>query len=231
VLHARRAAVRATLAWAVTALACALAGAVAVPAVAHADGDPASDVLLGQDVFTGYGQISPKVADELDSVTAAAGKAGYPVRIALIAGKGDLGSIPQEFGHPEKYAYFLDYEISTAVNGVVLVVMPHGFGVASGGKPQSNAALSAVPIGAGTDGLGLAAVTATEKLAAAAGHPLAGDAASATVPLAASGAQVDDALETLLVLGALAALAVSSAVVVRRRRRDAARTASARASR
>jgi hypothetical protein len=228
---ARRAAVPATLAWAAAALMCALALAVAVPGVARADGDPASDVLLGQAVFTGYGQVSAKVQDELDSVTTSAQRAGYPVRIALIAGKGDLGSVPQEFGHPEKYAYFLDYEISTAVNGVVLVVMPKGFGVASGGRPQSNAALSAIPIGPGTNGLGTAAITATAKLAATAGHPLGEGAASATIPLTASGAQVDNALEILLVLVVLAALAVSAAVVARRRRRGAATTATARASR
>jgi hypothetical protein len=223
--------VPATLAWAAATLVCAVAITITLPALARADGDPASDVLLGQDVFTGYGQVSAKVQDELDSVTTSAARAGYPVRIALIAGKGDLGSVPQEFGHPAKYAYFLDYEISTAVSGVVLVVMPKGFGVASGGRPQSNAVLHGIPIGTGTNGLGIAAVAATEKLAAAAGHRLAGDAASATVPLTASGAQVSDALETLLVLTVLAVLAVSAAVVARRRRRGAATTATARASR
>jgi len=217
---------------AAVAIVAVLALVVAVPGLARADGDPASDVLLGQDVFTGYGQISARITDELYSVTAAAQKAGYPVKIALISNKGDLGAVPQEFGHPAKYAYFLDYEIYTAVSGVVLVVMPKGFGVASSGRPQSNAALSAIPIGPGTGGLGIAAVAATEKLAAAAGHPLAGDAASATVPLGASGAQINQAVETLLVLAVLAALAVAGAVVARRRHRGTATTkASTRASR
>jgi hypothetical protein len=217
----------------VAAILCALALAFVAPGTARADGDPASDVLLGQDVFAGYGSISAKVQDELESVTAAAGRAGYPVRIALIAGKGDLGSVPQEFGHPAKYAYFLDYEISTAVSGVVVVVMPKGFGVASGGRPQPQrtALLNGIPIGPGTNGLGIAAVAATEKLAAAAGHPLAGNAASASVPLTASGASISRALETLLVLAVLAALAVTAAVVARRRRRGAATTARVRASR
>jgi hypothetical protein len=214
------------------AILCTLAFAAITPALARADGDPASDVLLGQYVFTGYGSISPQVQDELDSVTASASRAGYPVRIALIAGKGDLGSVPQEFGHPAPYAYFLDYEISTAVSGVVLVVMPKGFGVASGGRPQPKltALLSAIPIGPGTSGLGIAAVAATEKLAAAAGHPLASDAASEAVPLTASGASISQALEILLILAVLAALAVAGAVVARRRRRDAT-TASVRGSR
>jgi len=217
VSHPRWTGVPGISAWAVAVVLSVFVCALAVPGAACADGDPASDVLIGQDLFPGYGNPSPKITDELYSVTAAAAHAGYPIRIALIGSKSDLGAVPQEFGHPEKYAYFLDYEIYTVYSGHVLVVMPKGFGVASGGQPRSNAALSGIPIGAGTDGLGAAAVAATEKLAAAAGHPLGGAAASAAVPLGAPAATVSFALDTLLVLGALSALAVSGAVVARRR--------------
>lgn len=212
-----RARLLATLCWAAALILFVLACTLALAGPAHADGDPASDVLIGQDLFPGYGTLSPKITDELYSVTSAAEHAGYPVRIALIDSKQDLGAVPQEFGHPEKYAYFLDYEINPVVGGHILVVMPHGFGLASGGRPQSIASLSGIPIGPGTSGLGAAAVAATEKLAAAAGHPLGSGAASASVPLGASGASIDRALETLLVLGALAALAISTAVAARRR--------------
>jgi hypothetical protein len=204
---------------AAAAILCLVASAVALPGAARADGDPASDVLIGQDIFTGYGAITPKVQDQLYSVTTAAQNAGYPVRIALIDGKGDLGSVPQEFGHPESYAHFLSYEISGAVGGTIVVVMPNGFGVASHGQPRSVAALAGIPIGPGTNGLGAAAVAATEKLAAAAGHPLGAGAASAAVPLGASAATVRSAVETLIVLCLIAAVAVSGAVVARRRRR------------
>ena len=97
--------------------------------------------------------------------------------------------------------------------------MPMGFGVASGGRPQSTSALSGIAIGPGTNGLGAAAVTATEKLAASAGHPLGSGAASAAVPLGASPASINSALETLLVLGVLALAAASAAVLARRRQR------------
>jgi hypothetical protein len=208
-----------------------LVAGAAVPGLAHADGDPASDVLLGQDVFLPYTAISPRIEDDLYSVTTAAQKAGYPVKIALIEGKDDLGSVPQEFEHPESYADFLSDEIGTAVSGVVLVVMPNGFGLAVKAHKLSVAALSGIPIAAGTDGLGTAAIAATEKLAAAAGHPLPSNAASASVTLGAPAASVDFACETLIVLCALAALGVSVAVVARRRRQGDARTATARASR
>ena len=200
------------------AVVCVLLCALAAPQAARADGDPASDVLLGQDLFPGYGTLSPRISDELYSVTAAAAHAGYPIRIALIGSKSDLGAVPQEFGHPEKYAYFLDYEISTVVGGHILVVMPKGFGLASGGYPRSIAALSGIRIGPGTNGLGMAAVAAAERLAAAAGHPLGSGAASAAVPLGAPAATIDFAVDTLLVLAALTVLAVSAAVVARRRR-------------
>jgi len=203
-------------------LASVLAVALAVPGAAYADGDPASDVLIGQDLFAGYGSLSPKITDQLYSITAAAAHAGYPVRIALIGSKQDLGAVPQEFGHPEKYAYFLDYEISTVVSGHILVVMPMGFGLASGGQPRSIAGLGGISIGPGTNGLGAAAIAATEKLAAAAGHPLGSGAASTAVPLGASAATINDAVRTLLVLAGFAALAVSAAVVARRRGRPPA---------
>jgi hypothetical protein len=217
---ARRVGLSAMLAWVSASTVFVLLYSLTVPVPARADGDPASDVLLGQDVFLPYTPISPKIEDELYSVTSAAQRAGYPVKIALIGGKDDLGAVPQEFGHPESYAHFLSYEISTAVRGVVLVVMPNGFGLASGGRPRSVAALGRIPIGQGTNGLGMAAVAATERLATAAGHPLGSGATSATVSLGASAVTVRHALETLLVLSAIAALAVSAAVLARSRRRS-----------
>jgi hypothetical protein len=195
-----------------------LVPALVIPGFARADGDPASDVLIGQSIFPGYGTITPKVQDELYSVTTAAQRAGFPVRIALIDGPSDLGAVPQEWGHPASYAHFLDYEINTVVGGHILVVMPQGFGLATGGQPESVAALSGIPIGSGANGLGIAAVAATEKLAAAAGHPLGRGAATQSVPLGASSATVNRAVTALLILLAIAALAVAAAVLARRHR-------------
>jgi hypothetical protein len=188
------------------------------PPLARADGDPASDVLLGQNVFFPYAQPSRKVEDELYSVTNAAQRAGFPLRIALIQSKIDLGAIPQYFGRPEIYARYLSYEIGTAVSGQVLVVMANGFGRAINYHPLSLASLAGIHIGKGSDGLGIAAVAAAERLAAAAGHPLGAGAASQSVELGGSSAQISQAFDILLVLFGLTALALIAAAVARRRR-------------
>jgi hypothetical protein len=186
---------------------------------ALADGDPASDVLLGQNVFFPYTQPSTKIEDELYSVTNAAQRAGFPLKIALVASKVDLGAIPQYYGRPEIYARFLSYEIGTAVSGQVLVVMANGFGRAINYHPLSLAPLAHIAIGKGPDGLGLAAVAAAEKLAAAAGHPLGRSAADQSITVGASASQITQAFEILLVLVGLSAAALAAAAVARRRRR------------
>src|SRR3954453_3989674 len=107
-----------------------LATAMLVPAPAAADGDPASDTLLGQNVFYPYQpKVSPAVAARLNAETAAAKRAGFPLKVALIASPLDLGVIPDLFGKPQKYADFLDQEISFQGKQPLLVVMPAGYGV------------------------------------------------------------------------------------------------------
>jgi hypothetical protein len=161
-----------------------VAGAVLTPGVALGDGDPASDVLLGQNVFFPYNQPSQKIEDELYSVTDAAQRAGFPLKIALIQSKVDLGAIPQYFHRPEIYARYLSYEIGTAVSGQVLVVMANGFGRALNYHALTLAPLAGIKIaGPSSNDLGLAVVQAAEKLAAAAGHPLGADAASQSVDI------------------------------------------------
>src|SRR5581483_4766273 len=105
------------------------------PAVALADGDPASDVLLGQNVFLPYSPISPTMQRRLYAVCDASRRAGYPVRIALIAARSDLGVVPALFGRPQAYARFLSSELAGVVNGPVLVVLPDGFGLVAQGHP------------------------------------------------------------------------------------------------
>ena len=82
-------------------------------AVASADGDPASDVLLGQNVFYPYTPpASAAIQKQLDTEAATASHARFPIKVALIASPVDLGVIPSLFGSPQKYADFLDQEIS-----------------------------------------------------------------------------------------------------------------------
>jgi hypothetical protein len=186
--------------------------------VARADGDPASDVLLGQDVFLPYSPISETVQRRLYAITAASQRAGYPLRIALIGARTDLGVIPTLFGRPETYARFLSAELTGVVNGPVLVVMPAGFGLAAGGNARSVASLGQIRIGPGADGLGLAAIAAAGRLAASAGHPLPADAASSALSLGASAATVRHALTAIVVMALLAALAIGAALLARSRR-------------
>jgi hypothetical protein len=200
-----------------------LAGVVLLLAVlpagsALADGDPASDVLPGQDVFLPYSPISKNAESRLYAVTDAARRAGYPLRIALIGAASDLGVVPALFGQPERYARFLSAELAGVVNGPVLVVMPDGLGLAARGRPLGISALAGLPIGPGADGLAAAAVLAAGRLAAAAGHPLAPGTATITPPSGASPATVRNALRAMLVLVALAAVAIAGAFAVRSRR-------------
>src|SRR5581483_8345153 len=110
----------------------AMLAAATVPAAARADGDPASDVLLGENVFYPYTPpVSRELQRTLDGETAAAAKAGLAVKVALIASPVDLGVIPDLFNKPQQYAAFLDQEISFQGKQPLLVVMPSGLGGAA----------------------------------------------------------------------------------------------------
>ena len=114
------------------ALAVALLG---VPA-AQANGDPASDVLITQQVFLPFeAPISKSASDELTKTIAAARQRGYTIRVAVIAFTGDLGTAISLWGHPQDYAKFLGSELAFAYSNRLLVAMPAGFGVYRGKKP------------------------------------------------------------------------------------------------
>jgi hypothetical protein len=191
-----------------------LVGAVA-PAFALADGDPASDVLLGQNVYYPYSPTVPRaVQSKLSAETAAAKKAGLPIKVALIASPVDLGVIPELFNKPQDYAKFLGKEISFQHTQPLLVVMPAGYGT-QGVSAKAAAALNALPKPAGktsTD-LAQAATTAVAKLAAAAGHPIKG------VPGASTGTSSGGSSTTPLLIGLIvAAVLVAGALILLRRR-------------
>ena len=89
--------------------------------------------------------------------------------------------IPDLFGKPQKYATFLDQEISFQTKQPLLVVMYNGYGV-RGLPPKSLRALASVPKPAGraSNDLATAAMNAVQKMADAAGHPLAGEQSSSS---------------------------------------------------
>ena len=67
-----------------------------VPAAAHADGDPASDVLAAQTLYVpGDGGFSAGQTARLSTLLAEAQRAGVPIRVALIATQADLGSVTE----------------------------------------------------------------------------------------------------------------------------------------
>ena len=127
---------------------------------ALADGDPASDVLLGENVFYPFSPtVSNRLQAELNAETAAASRAHFPIKVALIASPADLGAIPSLFGKPQEYANFLDREISSSNNSPpLLVVMRSGYGAQGLDLAAAIAVVRlAAPAGASTDDLARAA--------------------------------------------------------------------------
>ncbi len=155
---------------------------LASPAPALADGDPASDVLLGEDIFLPYAPntVSPPVKEALAATVARAKKAGYEVKLALIADRRDLGSVGQLFNKPQEYANLLTQELSLNVShgtGVeqarVLIVQPVGLGGNNLGANAGDALDGVVPAQSTADELARTAAIAVGKLAAADGKPIA----------------------------------------------------------
>jgi hypothetical protein len=182
-------------------------------AAVHADGDPASDVLLGQNVFYPYSPpVSRSLQRTLDAETKAAAQARVPVKVALIASPVDLGVVPDLFGQPQRYAQFLDQEISFQHQLPLLVVMPAGYGVR--GLPAAAAAAVAKlprPQGRGSDALATAAITAVAGLARASGHPLPGYGTSS------DGSGSGPLVWILAVVAVVLAAAFAAVTLVRRR--------------
>jgi hypothetical protein len=192
-----------------------LVATLLAPAGALADGDPASDVLLGENVFYPYSPaVSAGLQKALNSETAAAARARFPIKVALIAAPTDLGAIPTLFGRPQQYARFLEQEISfLSVNPLLLVVMPNGYGVQHLGPGATRAvATLKAPASSSTNDLARAAIAAVPKLAAAAGHPIA----------SVSGGSGTSGPSPVLAAAVLAAAAIAVAVAVRLLRRGGA---------
>jgi hypothetical protein len=190
--------------------------ALALPAAAYADADPASDVLLGTSVFYPYSPAVPaSVQKQLNAEAAAAAHAHFPIKIAIIAAPVDLGALPTMFAKPQQYATFLDQEISFNTKQPLLVVMANGYG--SAGLPAgATAALASLPKPGGTTGTALAqaSLAALPKLAAAAGHPIAG---------VSSGGGSGGSSPALLIAILVVAAVLLTALVIGFRRRAARR--------
>jgi hypothetical protein len=194
------------------------------PAAALADGDPASDVLLAQDVYYPYApKVSPQMTTALNALAKRVRAAGYPVKVALIEAPSDLGAYPNLFGDTQSYANLLAKEIAFNSRPHLLVVMPSGFaGDNLGAKVDS--ALKGIEIDqpAKSDGLAKAALAAVARIASSNGHPTPVP-PEAKVAVAASKSSSKRSTPSLLVYGGpvlLVLIAIGVLLVVSRRRDD-----------
>jgi hypothetical protein len=162
------------------AIAVAVALFLAVPAAAHANGDPASDVLLTDTLFVPYQAPSREQVDKLRGVIDRAREAGQPVRVAIIHSPRDLGAVPALFGHPREYAELLRGELVNPVEPgargsrvPLLVVMAAG--LATGNvPPEVDRKLRGIEVAseATPDDLVAAAGYGVQELAKANGKPI-----------------------------------------------------------
>jgi hypothetical protein len=182
--------------------------AVCAPAgTARADGDPASDYLLGTQVFFSIDVKVPAAKQhELISIVRDANRSGYAIRVALIASPYDLGAVTSLWRKPRPYARFLGAELQFIYKHRLLIVMPNGFGFNWSKHPSTkeDAVLSAVPIKPGAVGMLDSAVTAVRRLAAASGVKV------VRTPVAVTTGKRGLAhSRVLIVLAAIAALALA----------------------
>ena len=212
---------------------CLLAGALAAVAlspVARADGDPASDYLIGQQVFLGYDAKIPVALErKLVAAVASANKNGFPIKVALIWSSYDLGSVPELFRKPRTYAHFLDIEDSQCWWGGLcgsgrfksttrlLVVMPNGLGFAQWKHSPASGyrTLAGITVSPTPAGLATAATAAVVKLTSAAGVKVSTRGGSG-IPTSAGGGGTSRTEIIVAVVVALL-LGVAARLLIRRR--------------
>ena len=195
--------------------------ALLTPAAARANGDPASDVLLTDQVFMPFeAPISDSAKSDLRKTVAEANKKGLKLRVAVIAFTSDLGTAVSLWKHPQNYSEFLGKEIAFVYTGPLLISMPSGFGFYNEDKPVASEkqVLAKMPPGQVPTALADSTTAAVRALAAARGI---------TLPKPSSGSS---ATHDRLILGA-AVLAfllvlVFPARLVRRRGRGGERSPS-----
>jgi hypothetical protein len=99
-------------------------------------------------------------------------KAGYPLKVAIIATPNDLGLVPQIFGKPQYYAGYLGREIDFNKKNQLLAVMPAGYGTNNIPPNVAKALNGLKPPGAKVDDIARSTVDAMTRLSVAAGHPV-----------------------------------------------------------
>jgi hypothetical protein len=190
-------------------------GLAAAPA--RADGDPASDYLVGTSVFFPFDVKFPaKQQAQFAALVADANRQGYRIRVALITGSYDMGSVTALWRKPRTYARFLGQELSFLYKQRVLVVMPNGYGFSWLGHPSTAEyqVLAKLPPPGKATMLG-GAQLAVQRLAAAAGVKV-------TAPAHVTATGQRNGHDRLLIVGAVVA-ALALAVLLRFALRRSAR--------
>jgi hypothetical protein len=202
-----------------------LLAALVMPSTAQADGDPASDVLLLQDVYLPYQPVVPKpISDALTRTVKQLHAKGFPLKVAVIASATDLGTVPQFLGRPGPYAGFLESEIKFNKAKPLLVVMQAGYGTAAI-PPNIAASVSglAKPKSGKPDDLGRAGIDAVLRIAAATGHPL----PRPRLPASSSGGGKGGGTSPAIIFGVpVLLLAIGGGLAAIRARQSADRTTS-----
>jgi hypothetical protein len=187
------------------------------PSAARANGDPASDYLLAQNVFLPFTtKIDNGAVARLRLILADADKQHFRIRVALILSPSDLGTAFSLYGKAQKYSEFLGLELSFVYRDRLLVVMPTDYGYSVNGDPDpaATAVLKKLPP-PGRDATKEveAAIVAVQRLAGAAGHRLA---------LPKSGGSAGRDRLTIAAAATAAIALVSAFVLYRRGKRPAA---------
>lgn len=189
--------------------------------VARADSDPASGYLVANQVFLSSQSTATSPAQrQLVAAVAAANRAGFAIRVAVVSSEYDLGSDPGLWEKPRTYARFLGVELSRADRRQrLLVVMPNGFGYNWPGHPTARIyrLLATVPLDSRAGaGLATAAEVAIRRLARASGVAL-----PLSQPAAGGGSARPGSAGTLTIIGAVAggiAALFAFAIVITRAR-------------
>jgi hypothetical protein len=185
-----------------------------LPAIAQANGDPASDYLLTQNLFLPFtSNIDRGEVARLDGLLKDAKKQKFPIRVAAILTPQDLGTAFSLFRKPQKYSEFLGLELAFVYRDRLLVVMPNGYGYSVNGRPdpKASAVLAKLPP-PGPDATRevTAAIRAVEALGTASGKQL-------TIPKSGSSTTTRDRIT--IAAAATAGLALIAAFVLYRRQR------------
>ncbi len=147
-----------------------------LPAGAVAHGDPVSERLIEASLFVPPGaQTDSEAVRRLASTVRDADRAGFRIKVAVVAKASDLGPVSDLYREPQKLAEFLGLDLSALFRGGVLVVMPNGYGYVLDGarEERSSRVLADLPDpGRDQTKQAEAAIAAVRRLATAAGHTI-----------------------------------------------------------